>query len=229
MNRLFTILCVALPVIGTAQIHELGVSIGGSNAITDVGSMMYVNPNQLTFGAQYRYNRSVRHSWRISYDYIPIFGDDQKSSMPLRKTRGLSYKNTIQELSAGIEFNFLKFDLHEDWFSFTPYIYTGISGISFKDSHYENGQHIIDDETIYTAAIPLNFGVKIASSKQLVLSAEVGVRYTFTDHLDGSNSPYPSANKPAFGETSGNDWFVNSKLTLTYTFGENPCYCLPAH
>lgn len=229
MNRLLLTLYILLPSLTFAQIHELGLSFGGSNAITDVGSTAYVSPNEMSFGAQYRYNRSARHSWRISYEYIPIHGDDNKSTMPFRKNRGLTYTNTIHELSGGIEFNFLEFDLHKDWFSFSPYIYTGIAGIGFKDSYYEDEKHIEGKENMYTAAIPLHFGLKMSVNKQFVLSAEVGVRYTFTDHLDGSHSPYESQKRPSFGNTIGNDWYVNSKITLTYTFGKNPCYCLPRY
>ena len=33
-----------------AQIHEVGVFLGGSNYIGDVGKTNYINPNELSFG-----------------------------------------------------------------------------------------------------------------------------------------------------------------------------------
>jgi uncharacterized protein YchJ len=51
----------------------------------------------------------------------------------------------------------------------------------------------------------------------------MGARYTLTDNLDGSNPKKESLKSSQFGNIN-NDWYVFS-LTLTYTFGEKPCYC----
>ena len=39
-----------------AQIHEVGVFLGGSNFIGDVGKTNYVSPNELAFGILYKWN-----------------------------------------------------------------------------------------------------------------------------------------------------------------------------
>ena len=69
-------------------------------------------------------------------------------------------------------------------------------------------------------------GVKGKISSRFILAAEIGARYTFTDNLDGSNpnTLLPNNNNLKFGNIFSDDWYVFSGLTLTYTFGERPCY-----
>src|SRR5690606_38786231 len=78
-----------------------------------------------------------------------------------------------------------------------------------------------DTEKKTTFAIPMALGVKAKINTRFVLGAEIGVRYTFTDNLDGS---YPEDVTKAFGNILSDDWYVFSGLTLTYTFGKEPCY-----
>jgi len=75
-------------------------------------------------------------------------------------------------------------------------------------------------------AVPIIFGVKMSLTPKLILAAEVGARYTFTDNLDGS-SPVRSKDfdNLKFGNLNNNDWYVFSGITLTYAFGRKPCYC----
>lgn len=229
MTKYLYIIFTMFVYVAQGQIHEVGWSVGGSNAIADIGSTTYVNPNALAFGVQYRYNRSKRHSWRASYNYIPLEGDDVKSSMPLRKERGYTFSNRLHELSAGLEFNFFEFDLHNEWVAFSPYLYTGIAGIAHKESYFLDGKQVQLDESAYGVAFPVHFGAKVSLFKQLVLSAEMGVRYTLADNLDGNNPKMSSTTRQPFGNTNQNDWYVTTMLTITYTFGQNPCYCLPKY
>ena len=68
-------------------------------------------------------------------------------------------------------------------------------------------------------------GYKTNISNHLVLAAEVGARYTFSDELDGSVPDNEFREQFSFGNTNSNDWYVFSGITLTYTFGRRPCYC----
>jgi hypothetical protein len=58
----------------------------------------------------------------------------------------------------------------------------------------------------------------------LIVALEMGA-LTLTDNLDGSNPKKESLKSSQFGNINNNDWYVFSGLTLTYTFGEKPCYC----
>src|SRR5690606_36587264 len=111
---------------------------------------------------------------------------------PLRQARNLSMTKKINELMLGIEFNFFEFDLHNNWFAFTPYVHTGISGFSYKESYFNKYNNQIEKSTEYNFAIPVTLGVKALVSKKFVVSADVGARYSLTDNLDGSNPMHPS-------------------------------------
>ena len=94
-----------------SQIHEIGVFVGGSNFIGDVGATNYISPNQPAFGLVYKWNRSPRHSFRFSAIYTDLEGIDTKSDDPRREQRGYSFNNDIVELSVGMEFTFFDFNL----------------------------------------------------------------------------------------------------------------------
>ncbi|MGB0377099.1 MAG: DUF6089 family protein, partial [Flavobacteriaceae bacterium] len=67
-------------------------------------------------------------------------------------------------------------------------------------------------------------GLKINPSPTVVMGFEVGARYALTDNLDGSD-PDPSQSLNRFGNIGNNDWYVFSGLTISFTFGDLPCYC----
>ena len=122
------------------------------------------------------------------------------------------------------EFNFQDFNLHENQVKVTPYIYTGLTVFIYSENFflgktlkvgYDNGQF----------AIPMIVGVKSNITENLILGAEVGARYTFTDNLDGSNPKNPNLPNLPSGNIGTDDWYVFTGVTLTYTFGERPCYC----
>ena len=72
----------------------------------------------------------------------------------------------------------------------------------------------------------MTVGYKAAISRQLILALDIGVRYSFSDDLDGSNSNNEDVDPIyQFGNPNSNDWYTFTGFTLTYTFGRKPCYC----
>lgn len=207
-----------------AQIHEIGVFAGGSNYIGDIGPTNYIAPNKFAFGLLYKWNKSPRHSYKLSYYQGELIARDIDSNVPSRNLRDFSFKNSIKEFSLGIEFNFLDFDLHDSKDYFTPYIYSGLTTFIYDEIFIINKESKVDYKH-YALAIPMTVGIKTRLTKRLILGAEVGVRYTFTDNLDGSNPKNKNFENLKFGNLNSKDWYVFSGFTLTYTFGENPCFC----
>ena len=207
-----------------AQIHEIGVFLGGSNYIGDVGPDRYVSPNEFAFGAVYKWNRSTRHAYRASYTQSKITSRDIDADSPGRKLRGFDFENQLKEISLGLEFNFFEFDLHELDRQFTPYVYTGVSVLIYDELFYSNGSYE-KDYTETTLAIPMTVGIKTNVFPSLVLGFEAGARYSFTDNLDGSNPKNENFEALRFGNINSKDWYVFTGFTLTYTFGEKPCFC----
>ncbi|MEL1243748.1 DUF6089 family protein [Flavobacterium sp. DGU11] len=225
MNRtVFFIIIILMSFRSEAQINELGVFAGGANYIGDVGPTDYIAPQNLALGIVYKWNRSPRHSWRASFTYGKLTSDDKDSDVNGRKERGYTFENSVKELSLGLEFNFFDFNLHESGFKMTPYIYGGLSYFWYNDIYINtaNGK-TGDGDTKGSLAIPMTVGVKANITETLILGFEVGARYTFTDNLDGSNNS--DHQQYRFGNLESNDWYVFTGFTLTYTFGEKPCYC----
>ena len=209
-----------------AQIYEVGVFVGGSNFIGDVGATNYISPNQVAIGAIAKWNRSARHSFRASVIFSELEGIDSKSSDPRRVERDYSFNSSVIEISFGMEFNFLEFDLHTSDLKGTPYLYTGIALTSHDDYFFTpSGQFTSENTFSWAYGIPMVLGYKTNISNHLVLAAEIGARYTFSDGLDGSVPDSEFRQQFSFGNTNSNDWYVFSGITLTYTFGRRPCYC----
>ncbi len=215
---------VLLSTVGNAQIHEIGVFAGGSNYIGDVGSTTYISPNSLAIGLLYKWNKSPRYSWRLGLNHSIIKNYDSKSDIPARKSRGLGFNNTITEVTAGFEFNFFDFNLHETGVFGTPYLYSGLSYFRSKDLYVVNSQYFSEGVS-GSLAFPIVAGYKMKITESFILAAETGVRFTFSDDLDGSSPKNNKFDSLEFGNTNSNDWYVFTGLTLSYTFGNKPCYC----
>ncbi len=206
-----------------AQTYEAGVFLGGSNYIGDIGPTNYIAPNDIAVGGVFKWNISKRYSWRASAIYSKIHANDIDSDMASRIARDYEFENTLKEFSVGLEFNFLDFNLHKMQPVFTPYIYTGATYTFYESQYFVSGnaQKIGNKATF---AIPMTLGLKTNISSDIILGAEIGARYTFTDNLDGSNPESGSLENVAFGNVFSDDWYVFSGVTVTYTFGRKPCY-----
>lgn len=227
MKKIFNLLLCFFPFITlNAQINELGVFIGGSNFVGDVGSTTYINPDNLAFGVLYKWNRSPRHSYRFSFTQSKVTGNDLDSDETGRNRRGYRFENNVKELSAGLEFNFFDFNLHDYHTKVTPYIYSGVSFFIYDGLYrYTSSPNVTQDVNSNSFAIPMTLGIKSNVTPHFIIGAEVGARYTFTDNIDGSNPKTNGSNILKFGNLNNNDWYVFSGITLTYTFGQKPCYC----
>ena len=222
MTKLFRLFFLLSFFTMNAQIHELGVFVGGSNFIGDVGLTTYISPNEPALGILYKWNKSPRHSYRFSYTQSKISANDLDSKEPSRNQREYRFENSVKEVSLGLEFNFFDFNLHEVKRKLTPYVYSGISYFRYDELYVSSGETLKDSGT-GSFAIPITLGLKSNVSPHIVLGFEVGTRYAFTDNLDGSNPK--DENYLKFGNVNNNDWYVFSGFTLTYTFGDKPCYC----
>ena len=207
-----------------SQIYEVGFSYGKSNFIGDVGNTKFINPNNDLIGIVFKWNRSLRHSYRLSFLKTNLSANDLESKDPRRIERGYNFENPINEFSIGMEFNFYDYNLHDYDYLFTPYLYSGITYTSFKEQVLQNSNISSTNSTESTFGIPMIVGLKYRFHDNLILSFEIGARYTFTDKIDGNNIVNDDFNYN-FGNINNNDWYMFSNFSLTYTFGRNPCYC----
>ena len=216
------ILMLAFGSVG-AQTYEVGLFAGGANNIGDVGRTNFILPSGPAFGGLFKWNKSKRYAWRASVIYGKFTADDSKSSISSRQQRGFEIDNSILEASVGLEFNFVEYNLHKLGPAFTPYLYTGVTYFRYGFNYFDAGQLQDIDQRDGSFAVPMTVGVKARLNQFLILGAEIGARYTFTDNLDASNPEGSNFEQFRFGNIFSDDWYVFSGITLTYTFGRKPC------
>jgi outer membrane protein W len=153
-----------------------------------------------------------------------IVSNDLDSKEAGRNQRGYNFENTIKEVSLGLEFNFFDFNLHDSSTKITPYVHIGLSYFRYDALYVLDGKTEKIKNT-GSFAVPMTVGIKSNIATNLILAAEVGARYTLTDNIDGSNPKNKNLESLRFGNINNNDWYVFSGVTLTYTFGNKPCYC----
>lgn len=213
-----------------AQYNELGIFIGGANAVSDVGKATYIHPNKWAFGLLYKRNLHNRLALRADIKSFTIWDNDAYSNIEARKKRHFSFENKLTEAELGIEYNFLDFKVHSPFaVLFTPYFRTGAAyfrqdNLYFKDRLLpEQTALIVENERLGGWAIPFSLGVKTRLGEtRFLIGAEIGFRYTFTNNLDGSR---PENQQKWFGNLNANDWYFISGIYVTYTFGQKPCLC----
>lgn len=226
VKKFFVVFCcffVGNTVFG--QIHEVGIFAGGSNFVGDVGKETHISPDSPAFGLIYKWNRSTRHAWRFSATYSNLKIDDSKSESTARQQRDYALRNKVTELSAGLEFNFFEFNLHNLGFKITPYVYTGVNYFWYDNMYFSSGVARKEANKGSNFSIPMTVGIKFNLNQSWVLGLESGARYTFADDIDGSNPVSSKYEHLQFGNINSKDWYVFTGFTLTYTFGRNPCYC----
>jgi len=113
MKCYLVLILVLLGVNLSGQTYEIGAFAGGANNIGDVGRTNFILPSDIAFGGLFKWNKSKRYAWRASVIYGKFTADDSKSNITSRQQRGYVVKNSIFEASAGLEFNFVEYNLHK--------------------------------------------------------------------------------------------------------------------
>jgi len=209
-----------------AQIHEVGIFVGGSNYIGDIGSEYYIKPNNFMGGFIYKWNMNPRIAVRGTFTYAQISADDADATNIARNTRGIGFNNSIKELAVGIEFNYFEYNL-DDFRKFrTPYLIFEIAAFNYQVAIAETSpnskQYEYSSKTSF--AIPFGIGYKTKLYGDLAIALEIRARYTFKDDLDYNN---PNIDSLTFGNPNNKDWYILSGISFVYTFGRPPCYATP--
>ena len=211
-----------------AQFHEVGVFLGGANYIGDIGATYFVYPENPALGLVYKWNRTTRYSLRANAIIMNLKKSDYSPADFARFNRRYRFENEIMEFSTGVEINFYNFNLHGNDKKIAPYLFLGAGFIRY-DLFYHDPITLQTEEYGKGGGItlPAIIGAKVNVSPFVVIGLEVGVRYTLTDNLDGSAPETEDilTNDIKFGNLNNNDWYVFTGLTISFTFGDLPCYC----
>jgi len=225
-NILFTAI-VFITITSKAQINEIGLFVGGSNYIGDIGPEYYINPNTLMGGVIYKWNMNPRIALRGTFTYAEISSDDANATNKARFNRGMRFTNSIKELAVGVEFNYFEYNLDDDRKTHTPYLLVEFAAFNYNAVRSEKPgvippQYNYESKTAYS--IPFGIGYKKRLINDFAIALEIRARYTFVDDIDFNNQ---EINSLKFGNPDSNDWYVLSGISMVYTFGRPPCYANP--
>ena len=217
-----------------SQNNEIGVFVGGANYIGDVGPTTYIHPfsynisTNAVAGIIFRKNLNERIALRAKFNYAKIGSSDNwPKTAEYRKQRGKYFKNSINELNLGVDFNFLDFDIYSSSLEMTPYVSSGISLFRYNLLRYESGiAKAIKYGDATDLSFPITIGYKIKPLNSFIIAFEVNANYSNSDNLDGSDPDLKQmASSDYFSSKMSKDWYVFSGITLTYLFGNKKCYC----
>lgn len=207
-----------------AQINEVGLFVGGSNYIGDIGPEYYINPNNLMGGVIYKWNLNPRIAFRGTFTLTNLSSDDANATNKARNERGIRFTNSIKEIAVGLEFNYFEYNLDDYRKTRTPYILVELAAFNYNVATNETApqQYEYNSKTAY--AIPFGIGYKTKLVNDFAIALELRARYTFVDDIDYNNNEINSLN---FGNPKSNDWYMLSGISIVYSFGRPPCYANP--
>lgn len=208
MKRILLSLALILPFCLHAQSHhEIGMFTGVSNYYGDLQDKWFPSygykPN---VGVIYKYFMNPRVGIRLGANYTRLTAADSLSDNPIKKQRNLRFETGLFEAHAGLEVNLFAIDI--DRAKVSPYVFAGI-GVFYHNAYTDgvNGEKVYlrplstEGEGIPTypdrkqyglvnASFPIGGGLKFLIGKTLVVTTELGFRYTTTDYLDDVSKSY---------------------------------------
>lgn len=186
----------------SAQRHEIGVQLGMSNLVGDIGKTNYilqkpiggVSDNGLPFygGVMYRMNFNPYQTIRLNLGFSNVQFDDRYAKENYRRMRKLHGTNSILSADLVFEYNFLPVN-DEQVSMLSPYIFGGVSGLYMNATKPEltinSATNVIvnyKQEKAFTMGLPFGVGLKYKFNYNWALSGEFTFRPTFSDQVDYS-------------------------------------------
>ncbi|MCX8470909.1 MAG: DUF6089 family protein [Chitinophagaceae bacterium] len=197
------ILLLCIPCFSFAQEkhHEMGIFGGTSNYFGDLQPKLFPNNSYAPVGGLlYKYFVNPRVGFRFGASYTELTAADSLSEIATNRLRNLNFTTNLFEFHSAVEVNLLKVD--PMYRRFSPYIFGGVSVFYFNpytgDANDEKvylkplategqGLPTYTDRKNYNLvnfAVPMGGGMKVLIGKKVLVSAEMGFRFTMTDYLD---------------------------------------------
>ena len=220
---------------------EIGVLLGTSYYLGDLNTTHF-NNSSIAAGLIVRKNFDRRFSYKAELLYLNLNASDKNDATDtIAVDRGLHFRSPVYELSAQIEFNFLPYDPGNPLYTWTPFIYTGISLFYFNPQAENNKGEWVDLQPLGTegqgtaivgsekysltqVAIPLGGGIKIAVNPSFNIILEYGIRKTFTDYLDDVSTNFvgnsPGTSLSTYPNEMSNEAELMSDPLGTHVKGE---------
>ncbi|MCX6182334.1 MAG: DUF6089 family protein [Bacteroidetes bacterium] len=242
---------------------EIGIFGGTSYYLGELNHVHFpMKLLQPAGGLFYRYNLNGHYALRSFINYSEVKGYDVYSNNVFEKNRGLSFASKILEVGSILEFNFYEFALYKDAKrKITPFIFGGLNYFYFNPQGNIGGSWVdlqpLGTEgqgtsafpnrhkySLHQIGMPMGIGVKV-KIQRFAITAEWGIRKTFTDYIDDVSTTYvnpnllsgeaaqlanrgtvPSATltDKQRGNSKTSDWYVFTGITISFKLAkEAPC------
>lgn len=181
---------------------EVGGWLGVSHYFGDLNTNFRLGDPGYAGGVVARYNFNKRLCFKLSGNYGNISAQDADSENLFERARNLSFRSTVVDGTAQMEFNFLTYTHGSKDEFFTPYLLAGFTVFYFNPQAEYNGTWVdlrplgtegqFRGEEYYTTQFGLAYGMglKIDLSYRWSLNLELSARHLFTDYLDDVSTVY---------------------------------------
>lgn len=189
---------------------EAGLFLGVSNYMGDLSpTPIAASETQFAFGGHYRYMLNAKLGLKASVAFAKISGADVNKPVvnPNPNPRRFSMEAGLLEFAIQGEWHPLATPRFDNAGVYTrqcsPYVGFGF-GLTFAEAEVQAGnnskvQFPEPDDASAFITLPITLGMRFDVGEYLILSAEFGLRATFSDYLDGvSQNGNPEANDHYF-------------------------------
>ncbi|RDC55022.1 hypothetical protein DU508_17860 [Pedobacter chinensis] len=181
---------------------ELGLMAGGAGYMGDLNQNNPLQISGFSAGVYGKRNFNQYLGVRLNYHYGQIQAKDAESGNAQFRERNLSFKTSLNEVSALVDFNFFNFNLGGGTRQFTPYLFTGAGFVVFKPTiKYDGEKYRLDrmategQENGYSnvvLTIPYGLGLRYNYRDTWSVFTELGYRTPLTDYIDDVSGRYPT-------------------------------------
>ncbi len=209
-----------------SQNIEIGLNagVGIYTGDIEIKAENYKQQKRSNVGAFVRVPLNSSFVVRAQVFHGQFFANEKKyPTTNYRATRGFSFNTTFTELSARLEWHFLKLDnqfyFEDEDPTMSLYSFCGFGATFFKpQTNYNTSNTVIDktlltQDTQYATTAPvmaLGMGAKYNITNTLALGIELSAQKPFTDYLDGISKVSNSKTK---------DYYFFAHLLISYNFG----------
>ncbi len=204
MRKLF-LLSILVPSFVHAQKLHVELFGGFSNYQGDLQEKRFTTQQAKgAAGVGVRYDLTNHFSVRSNFTYAAIAADDKYNRQADLQARNLSFHSKVTEGNLLLDYNILNLNYHK----LSPYVFGGVAVFHYNPYAYDTlgnkvylkplstegeGLAAYPDRKEYhltQLAIPFGAGVRWRFTDNITLSYEIGLRKTFTDHLDDVSNSY---------------------------------------
>ncbi len=218
MKKILLVLLVLSNLSLSAQFIEFGGGIGGLSYAGDLSRGYKPLDSRINIFGVYRMNFSEFVSFRTTFGFGQLRGDDSSPIDPLAEVRNQSFSANMFEFTGALEYYFLDFRDQKSPIRWSPYLFGGFGLSRFSGQVIEN-----EDFNRMQAVLPFGIGVKQLIGKQFAIALEFGPRKTFTDLLDGVSGGEQTVKDFDFGQPNTDDWYFQAGISLVYILYKIPC------